>query len=171
MPGMGVRVREATADDVGAMNDIHGHYALTTAISFDLGRWRDEDRLEWLARHPAHGPHRCVVAVDDTDAVVGWASTSVFNAKVCYAPSVECSVFVRDGFGGKGIGTSMYATLFELVAGEGLHRMYAGITLPNDASVALHERFGFTQLAVLSEVGRKFDRWHDVAWYERRLDL
>jgi phosphinothricin acetyltransferase len=167
---MGVRVRVATAGDVGAINDIHGHYALTTAISFDLERWSDDDRLAWLAHHPPHGPHRCVVALD-SDLVVGWASTSKFNAKACYAPSVECSVFVRDGHAGKSIGRAMYAALFELVAGEGLHRMYAGITLPNDASVALHERFGFSQIAVLSEVGRKFDRWHDVAWYERRLDL
>jgi phosphinothricin acetyltransferase len=148
---------------------IHGHYARTTAISFDLDRWRDEDRREWLAHHPTRGPHRCVVAVDEDDTVAGWASTSVFNIKVCYAPSVECSVFVRDDCGRRGVGTAMYGALFDLVAAEGLHRMYAGITLPNDASVALHERFGFTQIAVLSEVGRKFDRWHDVAWFERRV--
>jgi phosphinothricin acetyltransferase len=165
---VGATVRPALDRDVSAINDIHGFYALTTAISFDTDRWRDEVRFAWLRKHPPYGPHRCFVAVED-DLMVGWASTSEFMSKVCYGPSVECSVFVRDGWGGKGIGKALYTSLFGAVAHEDIHRMYAGVTLPNDASLALHGRFGFRQVAYLSEVGRKFGRYHDVVWFERAI--
>jgi phosphinothricin acetyltransferase len=163
-----VEVRAATGDDVDAINDIQGHYALTTAISFDVEPWTREARLDWLAHHPPHGPHRAMVAVEPGAQVIGWASTSPFASKACYSTSVECSVFVRDGFGGRGIGRAMYAALFDALRDEDVHRMYAGVTLPNDASIALHRAFGFEQVAYYSEVGRKFELWHDVAWFERR---
>jgi phosphinothricin acetyltransferase len=162
----GVEVRPANEQDVPAINEIHGHYALTTAISFDVEPWSVEQRACWLLDHPPHGPHRAVVAVSD-DVVVGWASTSPFASKVCYSTSVECSVLVRHGCTSRGVGTAMYRYLFDALAGEDIHRMYAGVTLPNDASIALHERFGFVQVAYYREVGRKFDRYHDVVWFER----
>jgi phosphinothricin acetyltransferase len=163
----GILVRPATVDDVDPINDIHGHYALTTAISFDVEPWTRDARLDWLARHPSHGPHRAAVALDSNRDVVGWASSSPFASKLCYATSVECSVFVRDGDGGRGIGRAMYATLFDWLRDEDVHRMYAGVTLPNDASLALHRAFGFEQVAHYHEVGRKFGRYHDVVWLER----
>jgi phosphinothricin acetyltransferase len=163
-----VTVRAAKVGDVETINEIHGHYALTTAISFDVEPWTNESRLAWLDIHPPDGPHRAVVAVEG-DAVIGWASSSPFASKVCYATSVECSVFVRDGHGGRGIGTALYDALFASIAGEDVHRMYAGVTLPNDASLALHERFGFEVVGTYSEVGRKFGRYHDVVWLERAL--
>ncbi len=170
MPGMGgVNVRPAMLADAAAINEIHGHYTLTTAISFDVEPWVLEQRRAWVGNHPPYGPHRAVVALDDglEGVVVGWASTSPFASKVCYSTSVECSVFVRDGWAGRGVGGAMYRFLFDALDAEDIHRMYAGVTLPNDASIALHRRFGFRQIATYSEVGRKFGRYHDVAWFER----
>jgi phosphinothricin acetyltransferase len=70
----------------------------------------------------------------------------------------------------RGVGTRLYTTLFEAIAGEDIHVLLAGITLPNEASVALHQRFGFTLAGVTHAVGRKFDRYWDVGWFERNLD-
>jgi phosphinothricin acetyltransferase len=78
-------------------------------------------------------------------------------------------VFVRDGLGKQGIGRAMYDALFERLATEDVHRAYAGVTLPNEASIALHQRVGFEQVAYYSEVGRKFGRYWDVAWLERSI--
>jgi phosphinothricin acetyltransferase len=163
---VGVHVRPAEERDIPAINEIQGHYALTTAISFDVEPWSYEARLAWLHEHSSPGPYRAIVA-EDGGAVVGWASTSRFMEKVCYSPSVECSVLLRAGWTGRGIGTALYTALFDHVAGEDIHRFYALITVPNEPSFALHERFGFRRIAVLTEVGRKDGRYHDVAWYER----
>ena len=163
-----MRIRTATLADVDAINEIHAHYVRTTPITFDVDPWSHDRRVEWLALHPDHGRHRALVAVDNDD-VVGWSSSSRFAEKVAYETSVECSVFVRDGLGGRGIGTAMYDDLFARLATEDVHRCYAGITLPNDASVALHERSGFRRVASYSEVGRKFDRYWDVIWLERPM--
>ena len=78
-------------------------------------------------------------------------------------------MFVRDGLGGHGIGRAMYDELFARLGTEDVHRAYAGITLPNDASVALHERSGFHRVAAYTEVGRKFGRYWDVIWLERPM--
>lgn len=79
------------------------------------------------------------------------------------------SVYCAPEAAGRGIGTLLYTALFEALAGEDLHRAYAGIALPNEASVRLHDRFGFRHLGTYEEVGRKFDRYWDVAWYEKKL--
>jgi phosphinothricin acetyltransferase len=163
-----VLVRAATVADVDAINDIHAHYVRTTPITFDVDPWTHARRAEWLALHPDHGRHRVLVAVDG-DEVVGWASTSRYKDKGAYDASVECSVFVRDGLGGRGIGRAMYAELFSRLAAENVHRAYAQITLPNDASIALHERTGFRRVATFTEVGHKFDRYWDVVWFERLM--
>ena len=90
--------------------------------------------------------------------------------KPAYSTSVEVSVYCAPEAAGRGVGTLLYASLFEALAGEDLHRAYAGITQPNEASVRLHARFGFRPIGMYEEVGRKFDRYWDVAWYEKKLD-
>ena len=120
------------------------------------------------AQHPDHGRHHALVAVDD-DEVVGWTSSSRYKEKAAYDRSIECSVFVREGLAGRGIGTAMYDELFGLLDAEDLHRAYAEITVPNDPSLALHERVGFRQVGYYSEIGRKFDRYWDIIWLERPM--
>jgi phosphinothricin acetyltransferase len=71
---------------------------------------------------------------------------------------------------GHGIGRMLYERLFAALAEEDVHRAYAGITLPNPASVGLHERFGFTRIGVFTHAGRKFGRYWDVVWYEKQLE-
>ncbi|MEU8944606.1 N-acetyltransferase family protein [Streptomyces sp. NPDC048489] len=101
--------------------------------------------------------------------ILGYATSSGFRPKAAYATSVEVSVYLAPGAGGRGVGTLLYEALFRALAGEDLHRAYAGVAQPNEASVRLHERFGFRHVGTYREVGRKFGRYWDVAWYEKDL--
>ena len=101
--------------------------------------------------------------------VLGYATSSPFRPKPAYSTSVEVSVYCAPEAAGRGIGTLLYKALFEALEGEDLHRAYAGIAQPNEASARLHARFGFRHIGTYEEVGRKFGRYWDVAWYEKKL--
>ena len=163
-----VTVRRATEVDLARINEIYNHYVLTSPVTFDLEVISVELRSEWFARHAPVGPHRLLVAEED-GTVLGYADSHQFREKQAYDTTVETTVYCAPGAIGRGIGRRLYAALFDALRDEDLRMALAGITLPNDASVALHERFGFTPSGVLHEVGRKFDRYWDVAWYEKRL--
>ena len=101
--------------------------------------------------------------------VVGFARSGRHRPRPAYDTTVETSVYVDPGFVDRGVGAALYRALFDALEGEDLHRALAGIALPNGASVALHERFGFHRVAHFSEQGRKFGRFWDVDWYERPI--
>ena len=160
--------RPATADDLEAINDIYNHYVVETHSTFDDEPMSMETRREWFSHYADSGRHRVFVATDD-GRVIGFATSSRFRPKPGYNTSVETSVYLAPEAIGKGEGTKLYTELFKSLQGEDLHRAYAGIALPNPASIALHERFGFKRVATYSEQGRKFDRYWDVAWFEKPL--
>ncbi|MFI8088501.1 GNAT family N-acetyltransferase [Streptomyces sp. NPDC086080] len=165
-----VQVRPGGEDDLTALTDLYNHYVRETAITFDTSPFTPEERRPWLLSHPVDGPYRLMVATDGTPGqILGYATSSPFRPKPAYATSVETTVYVAPDAGRRGIGTLLYTALFAALAGEGLHRAYAGIAEPNDASTRLHERFGFRHVGTYREVGRKFGRWWDVAWYEKEL--
>lgn len=165
-----VQVRAGGEEDLTALTDIYNHYIRETPITFDVSPLTPDERRPWLLSHPEDGPHRLLVAQPaDGGRVLGYATSSPFRPKAAYATSVETSIYLAPGTGGRGIGTLLYAALFEALAGEDLHRAYAGVTLPNEASIRIHKRFGFEQIGVYEEVGRKFGAYHDVAWLEKRL--
>ena len=161
-------VRPATADDVPRLTDIYNHYVLHTQATFDIEPSTAEQRREWFSHYSTSGPHRLLVA-DDDGFLCGYATSSPFRPRAAYATSIETSVYCDPDRLGLGIGTSLYGALFDRLASEPIHRAYAGIALPNDQSVSLHERFGFVTVGVYSEVGRKFGRYWDVAWFEKPL--
>ena len=165
-----VQVRPGRASDLSALTDIYNHYVRETPITFDTAIFTPEERRPWLLSHPEDGPHRLMVAVDpDSQEVLGYATSSGFRAKPAYATSVEVTVYLAPHATARGVGTRLYEALFEALAGEDLHRAYAGIAQPNEASVRLHERFGFRHVGTYRQVGRKFGRYWDVAWYEKEL--
>ncbi|MEU6918087.1 GNAT family N-acetyltransferase [Streptomyces olindensis] len=165
-----VQVRPGVEEDLEALTALYNHYVRETAITFDTAIFTPEERRPWLLSHPEDGPYRLMVAVDrDTQGILGYATSSPFRAKPAYATSVETTVYVAPDAGRRGIGTLLYKALFEALSGEDLHRAYAGIAQPNEASARLHERFGFRHVGTYREVGRKFGRYWDVAWYEKPL--
>ncbi|MFE2267384.1 GNAT family N-acetyltransferase [Streptomyces griseosporeus] len=172
-----VQVRPGVESDLEALTDIYNHYVRETAVTFDTVAFSPEERRPWLLSHPEDGPYRLMVATaaaptgnsQESQEILGYATSSPFRAKPAYATSVEVSVYLRPDAGRRGIGTLLYKALFEALAGEDVHRAYAGIAQPNEASARLHERFGFRHVGTYREVGRKFDRYWDVSWYEKDL--
>lgn len=169
-----VQVRPGTESDLVPLTEIYNHYVRETPFTFDIAVLTPEDRRPWLLSHLEDGPHRLMVATH-TDRepggprILGYATSSGFRPKPAYATSVEVSVYLAPGAVGRGVGTLLYTALFEALADEDLHRAYAGVAQPNEASARLHERFGFRHVGTYREVGRKFGRYWDVAWYEKEL--
>ena len=125
--------------------------------------------MPWFEQFAATCRHRLLVA-EGNGVVVGYAGTTRFRNKAAYERSVETTVYCSHDAVGHGIGSRLYAALFEAIAGEDIHRIICGYTLPNAATLALHERFGFKQVAVFSEAGRKFGRFWDVGFWSVRCD-
>lgn len=160
-------VRSVTEADIPAMNAIYNQYIVGSAVSFDTAAWTDEQRLAWY-RGRADAGYPMVVA-DDDGVVIGASWGGPWRDKAAYRSSVETTVALAPTARGKGVGTRLYSALLDAVASAGFHRAYAVITLPNSASVALHESLGFTQLGVLDEVGFKDGEYHSTMLLEKRL--
>jgi phosphinothricin acetyltransferase len=165
-----ITLRAAVAADLVALTDIYNYYVVNTAITFDLHPFTTEARRPWFEEHSPAGRHRLLVAAED-GALVGYATTGRWRPKAAYETTVEASIYCRADAVGRGIGTRLYTGLFDALVSEDIHRIVAGVSLPNPGSIALHERLGFRPVGVFSGVGRKFDRYWDVAWFERPLKL
>jgi len=161
-------IRPAELKDLGAIVDIYNHYVTTTHYTFDTEPFTAETRRPWFDQFDG-ARHRCLVLVGG-GGVYGYANSAALKPKAAYETSVEVTIYLAPGATGRGAATPLYAALFSALAGQDVHRAYALIALPNDASIAFHRRFGFGEVAHLNEVGRKFDRYWDVAWYEKRLN-
>jgi phosphinothricin acetyltransferase len=159
-------IASGSLEDLEAISEIYGHYVRTSAISFDLEVPSEDWRREWFSTFGESGRHRLLVARDGGRAVA-YAASAPYRPRAAYAPSVETSVYVAPSHVGQGLGSALYEALLSALEREDVHRAYAGIGMPNPASVRLHERFGFRRVGYYTEQGRKFGRYWDVAWYER----
>jgi phosphinothricin acetyltransferase len=164
-------VRAATVDDLEALTEIYNHYIVHSAITFDLHPFEAAQRRAWFDEHADSGPHRLLVATDEHGTCAGYASSSRWRPKPAYNTTVEVSVYCHPDARGRGCGTALYGALFAALEREDVRTIVAGVSLPNEASLSLHARFGFRPVGVFHAVGRKFDRFWDVAWFERPLRL
>jgi phosphinothricin acetyltransferase len=162
-----LEVRPAETGDLAALVAIYNHYVTTTHFTFDTEPYSIATRRAWFDQFDGVR-HRCMVLQRD-GLVLGYANSAALKPKAAYATSVEVSIYLAQGATGKGLGAALYGALFKALAGQDVHRAYALIALPNAPSIAFHQRFGFGAVAHLHEVGRKFGRYWDVAWYEKRL--
>jgi phosphinothricin acetyltransferase len=163
-----VIVRPAKEHDLEALNELYNHYIETSHFTFDLEPMSLDARREWFSHYGESGRYRVLVG-EAGGTLIGYASSGRFRPKPGYETSVETSIYLAPGATGRGIGVRLYEALFKALDGQDLHRAYAGIAQPNPASVRLHERFGFRQVAYFTEQGRKLGRYWDVAWFERAL--
>ncbi|HEY3684835.1 MAG TPA: GNAT family N-acetyltransferase [Streptosporangiaceae bacterium] len=163
------QIRPAAPDDLTRLTEIYNHYVTETPITFDIAPFTVEQRRAWFDAHTSSGPHRLLVA-DADGRPAGYATSSAFRPKAAYATSVEFSVYCAPEATGRGIGTALYDALVAALSAEDVHRAYAGVTLPNEASLRLHHRCGFRDIGTYEQVGRKFGRYWDVAWMERPLN-
>jgi phosphinothricin acetyltransferase len=161
-------VRDARGEDLARLTEIYNHYVVTSPATFDIEPVTVEERRPWFRQFASAGPHRLLVA-EEGDVVLGYAASHQFRPKKAYDSTVETTVYCAPEATGRGIGRLLYGALLDALDGEELHAALAAIALPNDASVALHEEFGFALVGVMHDVGRKLGRYWDVAWYEKRL--
>jgi phosphinothricin acetyltransferase len=159
-------VRPAVVGDVPAMMAIYNHYVETSPATFDTVPVSLENRLAWFEHYAERGPFRLLVA-EQAGKVGGYAGSGRFREKPAYATSVEMTVYVHPEARGQGIGAQMYERLFALLADQPIHRAYAGVTLPNPVSIALHRRFGFRDVGIYDEVGFKLGQYWSVQWLEK----
>jgi phosphinothricin acetyltransferase len=161
-----MEIRSGEERDLEALNEVYNHYVKTSPATFDIGEVSMEAHRAWFGA--LGGPHRLFVALDG-DRFLGYAYSGSISPRRAYDASVSTSVYLEPSAHRKGIGTALYEVLFVALEDEGLHRAYAGITVPNPASFALHEKFGFKQVGYYTEQGRKFGKYWDVAWLEKAL--
>lgn len=156
-------LRLARTDDAPAIQAIYAPIVTYTPISFETTPPAVEEiaqRIEGtLKRFPW-------LVYEDAGEVLGYAYASQHRARLAYQWSVDVSVYMHERSRGQGIGRKLYTALFELLRQQGFYNAFAGITLPNPASVALHEAMGMKPLGVYQNVGYKMGRWHDVGWWQ-----
>ena len=162
-------VRAATPDDAAAINRIYNHYVLNTAITFDLEPWSTQRRKAWLNEFADHETPYIMLVAESDGKVAGFAYNSCFRPRAAYRLSCETTIYTDPENHPRGTGTALYETLFQRIEKTELHRAYAVIALPNPRSIAFHQRFGFTPVGTLHQVGRKFGRYVDVTWFEKAL--
>ena len=163
---MTTKIRPATPDDLAEMVRISNSYIEDSHINFacapeSVESWRSQTTPQ-DDRYPAF------VAVSD-GAVIGFARALPWKSRSAYAQACEVSIYVDRAHHGCGVGRLLYTRLFPAIQAAGFHSAMAGIALPNDASINLHESFGMTRVGTFREVGRKFDQWWDVGYWQRFL--
>jgi len=173
-------IRLATVDDAASIAAIYAPYCENSAISFEMQAPSPE---EMAKRIRTIGATRPWFVLEDTDAtclaeargdererkLVGYAYASAHHERAAYQWSVSTAIYVSRTDQRRGVGRALYTTLFETLRHLGYFKATAGITLPNPASVGLHEAFGFTRVGVYRQIGHKLGAWHDVAWFEAEV--
>jgi L-amino acid N-acyltransferase YncA len=162
-----LRIRDAdAARDAAACAAIYAPHVEDSPVSFEERAPSAEEMAARIERYAAS--HAWLVAEREGRAV-GYAYATAFNERPAYRWSASVSVYVAEGERGAGIGRALYTALFEHLRERGFHMACAGITLPNAASVALHEKLGFEPVGVNREIGWKHGAWRDVGWWQLEL--
>jgi L-amino acid N-acyltransferase YncA len=161
-----MKVRAATADDAAAIAALYAPYVVGSIVSFET---HPPDADAMAARIAgADGLYPWFVACDGEE-VVGFAYACAFRTRPAYRFTVETTVYVADGAHRRGIGRLLYRVLLPVLEAQGYAQAIAAITLPNEASVRLHEAVGFTQIGTYEKVGFKFREWRSVGLWQRAL--
>ena len=163
----GIAIRPAEPADAAAVATIYNHYVERTIVTFEEEPVSAEEMARRLEESRSESLPWLVAA--EAGRVVGYASSRKWKARSAYRFSAEITVYVAPGNARRGIGSGLYARLFPILQARGVHAVIAGIALPNEASVALHEKFDMRKVAHFPEVGFKFDRWIDVGYWQRTL--
>ena len=161
-------IRSATVDDAHDINIIYNEFIVESHVSFDTEPWTDDKREGWLSSR-IENDYPVIVAADGA-GVIGAAWSGPWRDKPAYRSSVETTIVLIPGSEGSGLGTTLYRRLLADVANRSFHRAYGIIALPNDASIALHRKFGFSEVGVLDEVGYKVGEFHSTMLMELKLD-
>ena len=162
-----MEIRLAKPSDARSLLDIYAPYVENTAITFEYEVPTIEDfaiRIEkTLEKYP-------YLVAEEDGVVLGYAYASTYYARAAYDQAVELSVYVSQDARGKGVGSKLYDALEDLLDQMGYVHFLACISLPNEASLALHRKRGYQRVAHFPKIGYKFNRWHDIVWLQKSLD-
>ena len=161
---MSINIRNATEQDLPAMLEIYNDIIIKTTAVWQYDTHTLEMRQEWFKTKQEQGFP--VFVAEDNGIIVGFSTYGTFRAWQGYKHTVENSVYVASNQRGKGIGKLLLPPLIEAAKQQGIHAIVAGIDATNDASIHLHEQFGFVEVAHFKEVGYKFDKWMDLKFLE-----
>jgi len=162
-----MRPRAATPDDAAAIAEIYAPFVRGSAVSFETD---PPDEAAVRARIEAGGGlYPWLVGEDEDETILGYAYAARFRDRPAYRFTVETSVYLRAGAAGRGLGRRLYEPLLAMLEAQGFTQAIAAITLPNDASVRLHERLGFVLAGTYRQVGWKLGAWHDVGLWQKAL--
>lgn len=161
------QIRLATKDDSNQILDIYAPFIINTAVSFETEVPSEREMQNRITNCLQNYPW--IVCVID-GRIAAYVYASRHREREAYQWCCESSVYVHDDFKGRGIGKKLYRLLFEVLKLQGFRNVYAGIALPNDASVNLHTKCGFTQFATYENIGYKLGSWHTVGWWKLQIN-
>ena len=157
-------IRNAKPEDAQAICDIYNYYVLNTIVTFEEDIVLADDMAERIRKNQEK---YIWLVYEQEGEIIGYAYAGEWKSRCSYRFSVESSVYLKHGFSGRGIGSKLYDALFKELKKTNTHAVIGGISLPNEGSIALHEKFGFEKIAQFKEVGFKFDKWIDVGYWEK----
>jgi L-amino acid N-acyltransferase YncA len=156
-------IREVTIDDAVFITEIYNYYIENTVVTFEVEPISIEVMSSRILKYKAIGPY---FVYEENEKVVGYSYISQFAERKAYQNTVEATIYLQNGYAKRGIGFLLYTNLLEKIKDK-YHSVIGIIALPNDASVKLHEKCGFKYVGEFSEVGRKFDKWIDVGYWQK----
>ena len=160
-----MKLRAVKSNDAAEIAAIYNEYVLNSIITFETESV-SADEINERIEQSQQSSMPWVVAESESGAVLGYAYASKWKGRCAYALSVEVTVYISSSAHGKGVGSALYKSLFEQLKTKKYHVAIAGISLPNEASIRLHEKFGMKKVAHFEEIGFKFNQWIDVGYWQ-----
>lgn len=159
-------IRNVEVEDAAQIAEIYNYYIKNTIVSFEESPVHSQEMASRIEEISSSLPW---LVYEEQNRIAGYAYASKWKGRCAYRYSVESTVYLNPTLRGKGVGSVLYEALLDILKSQGYHTVLGGISLPNEASIKLHEKFGFRKVAHFSEVGFKFNKWVDVGYWELKL--
>jgi phosphinothricin acetyltransferase len=164
-----MEIRTGKLADVSSITDIFNYYIEHSNARFEESPLSLDNRLEWFSQFKPDSRHQIYVAIDN-GKLIGFACSQPYRAMAAFDETVEVTVYLAPFIHGKGVGSKLYEKLFSAIQAHGVHRVLSGVALPNEASIALHKRFGFREVGVFNEYAKKNGEYISSMWLEKKFD-
>jgi phosphinothricin acetyltransferase len=158
-----IMIRAIRPEDATQICAIYNYYIENTIVTFEETPVSESEMKSRIVQNTQKHPW---IVYEQEGAIIGYAYASEWKSRCAYKYSVETTVYLKNDATGRSVGSKLYGELIRLLRDKSMHAAIGGIALPNDASVALHEKFGFEKIGQFKQVGYKFDTWIDVGYWE-----
>ncbi|WP_111709512.1 GNAT family N-acetyltransferase [Lutibacter citreus] len=159
-------IRNVKVADAQIISEIYNYHVLNTIVTFDLNPISVDEISQQIKNVTKKHPW---IVYEENNKVLGYAYADTWKKRNAYNFTVESSIYIMQNAIGKGIGKKLYEHLINDLKSRNIHSIIGGISLPNEASIAIHEKFGFKKIAHFKEVGLKFNKWIDVGYWQLKI--